>query len=111
MAIVYRDGRKYVYHSMRCDGKVTSVYLGSGELAELAERLAKITRIKASLARADQEATEAKARRRLARQEKRAVAAFDAVETTLEALLVTAGFHRPNRGPWRKQRGERTDRD
>src|SRR5262249_1606950 len=35
MALVYRNGRPYLYRSVRRDGRVTSEYRGSGEVAEL----------------------------------------------------------------------------
>ncbi len=109
MALVKRNGRTYVYHSVRNGDKVTSRYGGFGENAEWFEGVEKQVRILASLKRAKRAATEAKVRRRLERREKQVAETFNAVEETLEALLIAAGFHRPNRGPWRRKRVQRTD--
>jgi hypothetical protein len=58
MAVVYRNGRPYVYKSVRRDGRVTSEYRGSGEIAALVGALDQI-----ETAERDSEREEARAER------------------------------------------------
>ncbi|QDV34414.1 hypothetical protein [Tautonia plasticadhaerens] len=95
-----RGGRSYFYESRREGRRVRSVYVGSGWRAELVtDRLAE-----------HREARQADRRHHRARRASEATKerAFDDLFTLsrdmAEWALRSAGFHRPNRGPWRRRR-------
>jgi hypothetical protein len=105
MALIYRNGRPYLYRSVRCSGRVTSEYRGSGECAVLIDRLDVIERDRAE---ADRHASKVEAER-MAAEEAEIAAWFGRVEPLAEAAMVVAGFHR-RKGQWRRRRG-RTEQD
>lgn len=101
MAIVYRNGRPYLYRSKRRNGRVTSEYVGSGETAFLIGSMGRI------------EAVEREAERDRQRDEARQ---HDDIERILDDLaaagrrlaheaLTAAGYHQHKRGEWRRRRG------
>jgi hypothetical protein len=103
MAMIYRDGRPYLYKSVRRDGRVTSEYVTSGAAAVLIDRLETIDKDKRDYERWH------------AKQEGEA---SDALERDLdvlckqarelaEAALNEAGYHKHHRGEWRKSRARR----
>jgi hypothetical protein len=103
-------GGRYYCRTRREGGRRIREYVGRGIVGELAARMDAEQRAQRA---------EAVARRREARRQEaesaRALGALladlDAVATTLlVATLTTAGYHRQNRGPWRKRRERRTDR-
>ena len=99
MALEIRDGRPYYYRSQRQNGKVVRQYVASGQMAEL-------------LAEQDARKREQQQARRTAMEKERL--AFAAARTPLltftvgadllfQATLLDAGYHRQNRGPWRRR--------
>ena len=100
MALVNRNGRAYLYRSVRRGGRVTSEYRGSGDAAfSLGSIL-------------QQNRQWEEARRSAERAERREA---DELERALDDLaelagalahqaLTAAGYHRHNRGEWRKRR-------
>ena len=96
MATVDRNGRLYSYRSVRRGGRVTSVYRGAGQLAELdaagAARLAHERQRQRDWVDA------------LDADERTVLDMFRRVEEAASAALADAGCHRPKRGPWRKTR-------
>lgn len=99
MALVYQNGRPYYYKNKRQNGKVVRQYVASGLLAEFA-------------AEQDARRRDLQQARRAAAEEKRM--AFVAARATLldllseaelliNATLLDAGYHRQNRGPWRRR--------
>ena len=103
MAIVYRNGRPYLYRSIRRGGRVASQYLGRGEDALLIDALETIERDEKDYQR---------------HQERRERQQLDDLEQSLDELaeqartlageaLISAGYHQHHRGEWRKRRGKR----
>ena len=95
----HRGRGAYFYRSRRIDGRAVKEYLGCGPVAEAA-------------AQEDMERRAARAREQQAEQQQRQVydTAYDQLatmvhETTaiLETALLTAGYHRPCRGKWRRK--------
>jgi hypothetical protein len=100
MATVFRNGRPYLYRSVRRNGRVTSEYRGSGEDARLIAALESIER------------DEKDAKRREERSERKQL---DDLDRALEELaqraqalardaLTAAGYHQHDRGEWRRRR-------
>jgi hypothetical protein len=100
MGLVYRNGRPYLYRSVRRNGRVTSEYLAGGEDAFLINALE----------------SDDRDRERFDRQEARSERKeLDDLERALDELaeqvrdlacnaLSAAGFHQHHRGEWRKRR-------
>ena len=89
MALEIRGGKKYVYRSRRINGRVVKEYLGSGAEAEEAARRDAATRAQVA-------------------ELKRIGVILDALHIVIQVLIedhmLAAGYHKPNRGPWRKRR-------
>jgi hypothetical protein len=101
MAWEKRGDRKYYYRARRVGRRVVKEYVGTGPAAEAA-------------AGADAERRAARAAKQRAEQQLREaystaaeqVAAFGSqVSLLMEAELLAAGYHRHDRGTWRKRRG------
>ena len=103
MALIHRNGRTYIYRSVRQRGKVTSEYGGSGETARLIGRMEAIERDERECDRSREQAE----RRELDDLEE----ALDNLVIQANALardaLTTAGYHQHHRGKWRKRRVKR----
>ncbi len=104
MAIVYRNGRPYLYRSIRRGSRVTSQYLGRGKDALLINALEVIER---------EDRENERHQERIERQQ------LDDLEQSLDELaeqartlageaLSAAGYRQHHRGEWRKRRGERS---
>jgi hypothetical protein len=102
MALIFPNGRPYLYRSVRQGGQVTSEYVSSGATA-------------IRFARKDaQERAQRDAQRAEMREDCDALDAiesalndyFDRVEDLACAALYAAGYHRPKR-QWRKRRERR----
>jgi hypothetical protein len=102
MAIVYRNGRPRLQRSVRRNGRVTTVYRGSGEFAVLVAGLEETERRMADAAREREGAD---------------IAQLEELDRTLERLaqdaraaardaLERAGFHQHQRGEWRRPRAQ-----
>ena len=95
-------GGLYYTRSRKEGGRVVREYVGGGVLGELAARLdAEVRR------RRDEE----RASRREERERLEALAApleelCEAAEVIARAALLASGYHRHNRGEWRKRRGQ-----
>ena len=103
MALVYRNGRPYLYRSVRRGGRVTSEYVAGGIDAQLIAALEADDR---DCKRFDRE---------LARDERKRA---DDLERALDDLaeqardiareaLTAAGYYLHHRGEWRKRRDSR----
>ena len=98
------DGRRYYYRGRRLCGRTRRVYVGAAddpaaELAAAADHLRRLGR-------------EAAARERHAEQarhqevEAPLLALCARTDVLTRAALLSAGFHRHHRGPWRRRRRE-----
>jgi hypothetical protein len=93
------NGREYYYRCEREGGRVTTTYVGAGDLGRLSEILDAELR-----AEREAEREAARAEREEAAAEERAVAEwFDGVQAVADAAMVAAGFHK-HKGQWRKRR-------
>lgn len=101
MGLVYRNGRPYLYRSVRRGGRVTSEYLASGPDALLIGAL-----------QADDRDGRRSDRERIRGERKE----IDDVERALDEIagraralaadaLTAAGYHQHHRGEWRRRRG------
>jgi hypothetical protein len=100
MAIVYRNGRPYLYRSFRRRGRVTSEYLGSGKAAGIMAALEACDRDKRDFARWQEQED----RRELDKLDR---SVGEVVERTLALardVLTAAGYHQHHRGEWRRRR-------
>jgi hypothetical protein len=95
-----RHGRAYYIRSVRCGSRVRHIYLGNGREAELADALVEKRK-------ADRQAR-AKARMEFSGRWNAAVERLRRLAAELEMLLTAAltvdGFHRHDRGQWRRKR-------
>ena len=100
MGLVYRNGRPYLYQSVRRGGRVTSQYLAGGEDAFLIHALQTDDRDRQSFDR-----QEARSERKELDDLDRALdeLAKQARDLACNALSA-AGFHQHHRGEWRKRR-------
>lgn len=107
MAWESRNGRgRYYTRSRKVNGRIVREYVGSGELAEL---LAEQDEIQREARRLQAEAWQ-KEKARL-QAEAQAVAALCAeVDLLASAVLLEAGFYRPDRGQWRQKRSWSNDK-
>ncbi|MFO0957425.1 MAG: hypothetical protein U0800_08145 [Isosphaeraceae bacterium] len=99
-----RNGRLYYYEKERRGGRIVSIYRGSGPIATCSARLNELARERRSLRRSLDEGERAisdDAEAQLNRYAK-------AVDRLLGLALQSAGYHRPNRGPWRRRRMSQT---
>jgi hypothetical protein len=103
MSLVYRNGRAYLYRSVRRGGRVTSEYVASGIDARLIAALEADGR---DWREFDRE--QVRAERREADDLERAL---DEMAERARALardaLTAAGYHQHHRGEWRKRRVQR----
>jgi len=93
----------YYTSSHREDGRIVREYYGTGELGQLAADVDAIGR-QARLFERDARAAE---RDRIAAIEDPVVAFGRAVDLAISADLLVAGYHRHDRGPWRRRRGRK----
>lgn len=94
------DRRGYAYRSVRDGCRVRRIYLGRGPAAELSELLVSERRdAAAEVARHWQEADQARA------PAEAALRALDGLANRMfRATLLAAGYHRHDRGAWRRRR-------
>ncbi len=99
MALVDRNGRTYLYRSIRRNGRVTSEYVASGELAALLGEEACLERLE----RAERLDRQRSDRAKLEKLEQ----SLDDLVKQAKALagnaLAAAGYHQHHRGEWRKR--------
>ena len=96
MAWEARGGCRFYYRVVRDDGRVRRLYLGNGPVAELAAR-------DAELRRAERQAR-ARSQARLEAAEAASRELAELADLLVRAALVAAGYHRHDRGNWRKRR-------
>ena len=96
MAWEARGGSRYFYKVSRDGGRVRRLYLGNGPVAELAAR-------DAELRRAERRAR-ARSQARLEAAEAASRELAELADLLARAALVAAGYHRHDRGAWRRRR-------
>jgi hypothetical protein len=99
------NGRQYYYRSRREGGRVVTEYVGGGRDAELIAALETVDRDK----REGQRYEDRFDRERIEAEDRDFVEWFDRVEAVAVDALEAAGYHRHNRGEWRKRRGRTSD--
>jgi hypothetical protein len=99
-----RNGRgRYYTHSDRENGRIVRKYYGKGELGQLAADLDTIER-QTRLLQREVRAAEVDW---IAAIEGPVVDSSRAVDLAVTCELLVAGYHRHDRGPWRRRRGQR----
>jgi hypothetical protein len=103
MALVYRNGRPYLYRSVRRDGRVTSEYVACGAAALLLAQGDRLIHDMKTIA-LPEDPEERQQRDELERALD--TLAADA-RARAHAALIEAGYHQHKRGEWRRRRGNR----
>jgi len=94
------SSRRYYYTAQKVNGRVEKRYIGSGSLAESIARLEAIDR-----GQAEEEATARREGEARLDVLDAALAAFcEAVDAQMREVLTGAGYHRHDRGNWRRKR-------
>ena len=94
-------GGLYYTRSRREGGRVVREYVGTGPDAEKAATLDDLQRRR----REEEAATNREERERLDALEEPVEEFYEAVEVLVGAALLAAGYHKHERGEWRKRRG------
>jgi hypothetical protein len=92
---------RYYTRSTRVEGRVLRQYVGTGGVGEAA---ASADRERRATRDADREASRL-ALSRLAEADRHVGVFFEAAETAARACLLLGGYHRHDRGDWRRHRG------
>jgi hypothetical protein len=104
MALIERGRCTFCIRSVRRDGRVTSEYVGSGAVAELAHGIAEGRRLEREAARAARREELAGLVARLDEVERPVRAYWEYTEALFRAAMERAGFHLHKRGEWRRRR-------
>ena len=96
-------GGLYYTRSRKKGGRVIREYVGGGILGELAAQLDAEER-----QRREEEASQRQERERLEALAASVEELCETAEVIARAALVASGYHRHNRGEWRKKRGQRS---
>ena len=99
------DRGRYYTRSRRISGRVVREYVGAGRVGELAAQMDALERERRETERAVRRATRAELEARDAPLNE----LNDLADLLAHAALVVAGFHRHNRGEWRKRRAHRDE--
>jgi hypothetical protein len=94
-----RGRHRYFYVVRRLNGRVRKEYMGRGPAAVAAAE-------QVAVRKADRAAEQERRESELVLADQVAAIGAEA-NTLLEAALLAAGFHRPQRKPWRKRRSRR----
>ncbi|MDR3638680.1 MAG: hypothetical protein P4L84_33045 [Isosphaeraceae bacterium] len=95
-----RNSGRYYYQTKRQGLAVQTEYIGRGELAEMVAELD----VYIQRRRAAEAAAEKAVQDKLRAAESASAARFKLVDTILGWVLIRAGLHRHDRGPWRRKR-------
>jgi len=101
MAWERRGDHAYYYRSVRSGTRVTKEYIGRGRVAALIARLDGVEREQRSQRRDDLEID----RQRWAALEGPLLELDDVTDLLVTAAMSAAGYHRHDRGEWRRHRG------
>ncbi len=104
MAWEHRDGRRYLYRSVRRGRRVVREYLGTGPIADLmASELDEVRLVARDAAQRDREQFET-LRLRIDAVTTPPIGADQLLRAVVDQLMALAGYHRHKRGPWRLRR-------
>jgi hypothetical protein len=92
--------RRYYYRSLWVSGRPVRRYMGTGPAAELAAAVDDLRRLERAVADREREAEQARLRQAEAPLLKLCVA----TDLLARSALVAAGYHRHDRGAWRRRR-------
>jgi hypothetical protein len=95
-----RNGRRYYYKASKVNGRVVKQYLGAGEFAELLAQMDELDAERRQLKAEEERAAHAE----LQALDDQVRELNDLVDALTRAVLLLAGYHRHDRGEWRKQR-------
>lgn len=98
-----RNGRQLLYLSRRVNGKPKKIYIGTGPLAEKLAIELELRKAARKVAGAVRAAWQAKVR---AAEDPLDALCAD-LDQAVAAHLLALGYHRHDRGPWRKKRDPR----
>jgi hypothetical protein len=99
-----RNGHgEYYTRAHHENGRVVREYVGGGEIGRLAARVDELVRQTRAIEHEEREAE----RERIAAIEDPIVVFGRAVDLAVSCELLVAGYHRHDRGPWRRRRGRR----
>lgn len=98
-------GGKYFYTKEREGGRVTSRYIGTGEVAACIAQFHALER----QSKEDEREAERERRAQIAQKDAQNAAYFDEVEALFRQVMEAAGYHRHKRGKWRKRRERQAD--
>jgi hypothetical protein len=98
------DGRRYYYRGRRLCGRPRRLYVGAAgsPAAELAAAADHLRRLGREVAARERHAE----RERLRGAEAPLLALCERTDVLTRAALLAAGFHKHDRGPWRRRRRE-----
>lgn len=99
MSWLTRNGKSYYYRNERRDGKVVSVYRGTGAAGNLAERADLAASARLAKARLELEAEQA-----VIQEMERVADQFEFVVRTLTQVCLLAAGYRKHKGQWRLKR-------
>jgi hypothetical protein len=100
MAWETRRGHRYYYRSVRRGGRVVKEYFGTGRVAELCAQLDAVTLERRAIERQDRGAE----RDRFDAMEGQTLELIQLTDALVAATLTIAGYHRHDRGAWRRRR-------
>ena len=100
MAWETRRGRRYYYRSVRRGGRVVKEYGGAGRVAELWAQLDALTLERRAIERQERAAERA----RSDALEAQTLELIQLTDALVVATLTAAGYHRHDRGAWRRRR-------
>jgi hypothetical protein len=100
MAWEQRGNRSYYYRSVRRRGRVVKEYFGTGRVAELCAQLDALILERRAIERQDRAAE----RDRCDALEARTLELIQLTDALVAATLTVAGYHRHDRGTWRRRR-------
>jgi hypothetical protein len=92
-------GRRYYYRHRRVGGRPCRIYVGTGPAAELAAAADALRRVQGEIEARERREEQA----RLREAEEPLLALCELTEDLARAALVAAGYHRHDRGEWRRR--------
>jgi hypothetical protein len=98
----YRNGNAYFYRKVRRGDRVSSVYVGGGDLGLLVRMFDLDEQQEKRLAKLEErEVIEA-----ILQGDRLVTVCCEGIEAIAREAIEAAGYHRHKRGPWRRRRGQ-----